>query len=204
MSLLRSFARRLLVQSLVSGIVMAGLQVAARFGPELFPAPERAAAVEEPASAPAQATAPAPPAAISASASGFAEDPTGSNVRAGRFSVWRERDATAKAISPRRLASSDMGTGLGDVMLFDRCRPDCESRDPLLAFNMRPAATADPKPSPASEVSNDLVASSLPGTADVDGDEGLPQGEGLVAVAMKGGLSVARRLVDTAGSVIGW
>lgn len=204
MSLLRSFARRLLVQALVSGTVMAGIQVAARFGPELFPPPERAAAVEGPASAPAQAAAPAPPAAISASATGFAQDPTRADVRAGRFSVWRERDATVEAISPRRLASRDTGTGLGDVLLFDRCRPDCESRDPLLAVNRRPAATPPTPVPPTGEGLDEIAVSPVSRLPKVGDDEGAVPSDGIVAAAAREGLSVARRLVDTAGSVVGW
>lgn len=201
---LRSFARRLLVQAIVSGTVMAGLQIAARFGPEVFPPPQRTAASEEPASTSTQTTAFMRPAAAHVSASSFAEDPTRADVRAGRFSVWRQRDATAGAVPPRRLASGRTDPELGDVMLFDRCRPDCESRDPLLAFNRRPAATPPAPMTPTSDGLDDIAASSVAPLPEVEGDEGATQRDGIVAATARGGLSVARRLVGTAGSVIGW
>lgn len=201
---LRSFARRLLVQAIVSGTVMAGLQVAARFGPEVFPPPQRTVASKVPASAPTQATAFMRPAAAHVSADRFAEDPTRADVRAGRFSVWRQRDATAGAVPPRRLASGRTDPGLGDVMLFDRCRPDCESRDPLLAFNRRPAATPPALTTPASDGLDDIAVSAVAPLPQVEGDEAAAPRDGIVATTARGGLSVARRLVGTAGSVIGW
>ncbi len=73
---LRSFARRLLVQAIVSGTVMAGLQVAARFGPEVFPPPQRTTAREGAGIGPTGRPAFMRPAAAHVSADRFAEDPT--------------------------------------------------------------------------------------------------------------------------------
>lgn len=201
---LSSFARRLLVQAIVSGTVMAGLQVAARFGPEVFPPPQRTTAREEPASAPTRTAAFMRPAAAHVSADRFAEDPTRADVRAGRLAVWRQRDARAGAVPPRRLASGRTDPGLGDVMLFDRCRPDCESRDPLLAFNRRPAATAPAPMTAASDGLDDIAVSAVASLPEVEGDEAAAPRDGIVAATARGGLSVARRLVDMADSVIGW
>lgn len=205
MGIVRSFLRRLLLQAVVSGTVMAGLQVAVRFGPDLFPAPTPPAPARETvAASPATPATAALPAAL-ASATRFAQDRTGADVKAGRLPVWQERQAATAVIPLQRLASMGAGRGLGDVMLFDRCRPDCESRDPLLAFNRRPMATPSPVPAKAPEALDNLAVSSGPGAAELDGRDGDDApGKGIVATAARGGLSVARRLVVTAGSVIGW
>ena len=213
MSALRDFARRLLVQAVVSGTVMAGLQIAVRFGPEMFPAQMPTAAVEEAAADLSQATqtAVATAAVVPASASPFAQDRTSADVKAGRFPIWRDRMAPAAAIAPQRLVSKRPDTGLSDVVLFDRCRPGCESRDPLLAFNKRPTATPSPVPATVPDRRDDIASSSGPDAAEVASFEDGRPSEGIVAGAARGGLSVARRIVDTAGcvvdtagSVVGW
>ena len=204
MSALRDFARRLLVQAVVSGTVMAGLQIAVRFGPDMFPAQRPAAIGEETAADPGRATqtAVANSAVAVASASPFAQDRTSADVKAGRFPVWRDRTPPEAAIPPQRLVSKRPDTGLSDVVLFDRCRPDCESRDPLLAFNKRPMATPSPVPATVPDMRDDNALSSVLEAAEVGSGQDGPPSEGIVAAAARGGLSVARRIVDTAGSVV--
>lgn len=193
MGVVGSFLRRILVQAVVSGTVMAGLQIAVRFVPEMFGPAVQTAAIGEPAT-----TGSAASAATVAPVSKFAQDRTHADVKAGRLPVWREREGTVAAIPPRQVVSRKSGMGPGDVMLFDHCRPDCESRDPLLAFNQRPMTT--PAPTAATEVLDDITVSSAP---DAVAYEAAPS-EGIVATAARGGLSFARRVVGTAGSVVGW
>lgn len=195
MSSLRSFVHRLLVQAIVSGTVMAGLQIAVRFGPELLPAPVRTATLQGSGAATIKTTGTAVPGAATASTSPFAQDRTRSDVRSARFPVWREREQTANdAIPPQRLAAKGLGAGLSNVMLFDRCRPGCESRDPLLAFNRRPATTPTLPMAMSQEVIDDFAVASSPGTAEVDGVRDVRPREVIVAVA-RSGLSAARRIV---------
>ncbi len=204
MSAMRDFARRLLVQAVVSGTVMAGLQISVRFGPDLFPTQMPAAPVEETAAEPSQATqnTVATGTVAIAYASSFAQDRTSADVKAGRFPIWRDRTPPAAAIPPQRLVSKRPDTGLNDVVLFDRCRPDCESRDPLLAFNKRPMATPSPLPATVPDIKDDIALSSVLEAAEVGSGQDGPPSEGIVAAAARGGLSVARRIVDTAGSVV--
>ncbi|MBB3934136.1 hypothetical protein [Aureimonas phyllosphaerae] len=191
MGVVGSFLRRLLVQALVSGTVMAGLQIAVRLGPEMFGPSAPTAAIQEPTGINAPAATPTPTPL-------FVQDRTHADVKAARFPVWQEREARVATILSRQPASRKSEAGPGDVMLFDRCRPDCESRDPLLASNRRPMTT--PAPAVAPKVLDDVTVSSAP---EAVAFEAAPS-EGIVATAARGGLSVARRLVGTAGSVIGW
>lgn len=207
MGILRSFARRLLVQAVVSGTVMACLQVVVRFGPEVIPPPMTTATIAKTAAPSTETASMTAPSVMVASRSAFGEDRTRAYVKSGRLPSWRARQATT-AISPQRLASKGSGTGLSDVILFDRCRPDCESRDPLLAFNRQPAATGDTQPAtaPTQAVMGKLAVSANPdaANADINGEEGLPPSEDIVAAAARGTRSVARGIVGAAGSVIGW
>ncbi len=64
--------------------------------------------------------------------------------------------------------------------------------------------TPSPVPAKAPEALDDIAVSSGPGAAELDGGDGVDApGKGIVATAARGGLSVARRLVGTARSVIG-
>ncbi|RIY01385.1 hypothetical protein D3218_08480 [Aureimonas flava] len=197
--------RRLLVQALVSSTVMVGIQGVLHFAPGLLPfgsetAERRQAAA--PASEPIQVASAAPVEATE-SPSRFVEDRTGAEVKAGRFDIWRLREAAAAPAAPASTAAPGVAeAGPGDVMLFDRCRPDCESRDPLLAFNRQGSVRAAMLPQAAAEPVAD--SDPAPPAADTAPAAMPDESRNVVVSAARNGMSWARRMAETAEGALSW
>lgn len=203
MSVLGSFLRRLLLQAVVSGTVMAGIQIALHFGPEVFPPMALPIITDHPVQpAPTQEASGSSMAARGAVLP-FAQDRTDADVKAGRLPAWRVHDTTAAPLAAPRRASKDPGTGLSDVMLFDTCRPGCESRDPLLAFN-QPGAARSVQTDPAPEPTDGLVVSSISAAPEAAANGSPAPRTGLLETAASGGAAMARHILGTAGRVVDW
>lgn len=140
---LKVLGRRLAVQTLVSGTVMAGLNLAMHVDYPPLPWPLGGAM-------------PVPEGPVGTQTKGEADDPglvqhvrsvpiVTAGGKAGRLPMPRQELAAAPAAgedaSPvtRTVAATSQ-----DVVLFDACMPRCESRDPLIAANRSPAEIPTP------------------------------------------------------------
>ncbi|MEH6720000.1 MAG: hypothetical protein V7704_14050 [Aurantimonas endophytica] len=148
LSTMKDLGRRLAIQTLISGTVMVGLNLAVQVDPsslvlpwplggEMY-VPEAPVAALEPGAARKPAIRHDEPQA--AMASGKAERLT-SPPKAPAATAVGPKDA-----EPARAA---VDPAPHDVVLFDACMPRCESRDPLLAANRRMAQATPPAPAAA-------------------------------------------------------
>ncbi len=178
----------------MSSIAMGGIQTVLHLGPG-FLTPGTTAIEPEPAP---EATAHAAPGPAPA-ATTFAQDRSPADARTGRLPVWIRPVPPAPVRLAERRTVPEVSNG---VLLFDRCVPGCESRDPLLAANHVPAPVADTAPGPGPEAAD--MTASIP-MADPEPAavlEPVREGEGRIGSLARSGWSWARAVAGAVGETL--